>query len=71
MGDEEAPVRTERAWFLSYSPRWGNQRADDPPSLTPITEIRMLTHSQNILTKKGKHFIHDNDYDLCFGEYQC
>ncbi len=41
MGDEEAPVRTERAWFLSYFPRWGNQRANDPPSLTPITEIRM------------------------------
>jgi hypothetical protein len=39
MGDEEAPVRTERAWFLFYFPRWGNQRADDPPSLTLFISV--------------------------------
>jgi hypothetical protein len=50
MGAEEAPVRTERAWFLSYFPRWGNQRAYDPPSLTPITKIRMLTFRLDSLT---------------------
>jgi hypothetical protein len=53
MGDEGAPVRTERAWFLSYFPRWGNQRADDPPSFTPITEIRMLTGISPVL-ERGK-----------------
>jgi hypothetical protein len=53
MGDEEAPVRTERAWFLSFFPRWGNQRADDPPSLTPITVLKMLTDTRIFLTRRA------------------
>jgi hypothetical protein len=51
---EEAPMRPERAWFLSEGeksegrmgadfPRRGKSACDESSTLTPVTEIEMLT----------------------------